>query len=350
MTSDEGRMTSRAGTGTTTNNWGLLGHEWAVDMLRQHILHDSARHAYLFVGPPGVGRRTLALRFAQALTCPAPAAPAIPCGACRTCKQIEAMQYADLTVIQAEKEGGVLKVEQVREVQHSLALKPYQGKYRVALFLRFQEANANAANALLKTLEEAPAHAILILTADTTEQLLPTIVSRCEILRLRPLPVEAVEAALKGRGSGDAQSRLLAHLSGGRPGAAFRMMGDPSALDFRNERLDDLQRLLSATRVEKFAFAEKLTNRKKEAEERFRDTLLIWLSFWRDVLVSASGSSAPLVNVDRAAQVESLAKQLGLAGARRMVETADKAVEQLEKNVNARLLAEVTLLDLPKSL
>ena len=84
-------------------------------------------------------------------------------------------------------------MEQIRSVRQSLSLKPYQGKYRVALFLRFQEANPNAANALLKTLEEAPAHVILLLTADTAEQLLPTIVSRCEILRLRPLPVEVVE-------------------------------------------------------------------------------------------------------------------------------------------------------------
>jgi DNA polymerase-3 subunit delta' len=334
-TTDDGRQ--------TTNNWGMVGHEWAVDMLRQHILNDSVRHAYLFVGPPGLGRRTLALRFAQAVTCATPVAPATPCGTCRTCKQIEAMQYSDLTVIQSEKEGGVLKVEQIRAIRQSLVLKPYQGKYRVALFLRFQEANANAANALLKTLEEAPAHAILILTADTTEQLLPTIVSRCEILRLRPLPVEVVESSLKARGSTDEQSRLLAHLSGGRPGAAFRMMEDESALEFRGERLDDLQKLLSATRVEKFAYAEKLAKDK----EILRSVFLLWLAYWRDVMVRASGSSAPLVNVDRADEIDALAARLGLSSARKLVAATEKSVEQLEKNVNARLLAEVTLLDWP---
>jgi DNA polymerase III subunit delta' len=329
------------------DNWGLIGHEWAVEMLKQHISHDSLRHAYLITGPPGLGRRTLALRLAQALNCLTPAAPGEPCGVCRSCLQIDAMQYPDLAVIQAEMEGGVLKVEQVRMLRQSLVLKPYQGRYRLALFLRFQEANANAANALLKTLEEAPAHAILLLTADNAEGLLPTIVSRCECLRLRPLPVEKVESALLSRSASAAQARLLAHLSGGRPGAAFRMMADPSMLAFRSLRLDELKMLLSATRVEKFAYAEKLTDRRKEAEERLRDTLLIWLAFWRDVLVRAAGSSAPLVNVDRSAAIDALAGGLGVAGSRPIVSRIEQALEQLEKNVNPRLLVEVLLLDLP---
>jgi DNA polymerase-3 subunit delta' len=335
-----------AGTGTR-DNWGLTGHEWAVDLLRQQIARASLRHAYLFTGPPGLGRRTLALRLVQALNCPTPAGQGLPCGTCRTCRQIDAMQYPDLAVVQAEKEGGVLKVEQVREVRQMLVLKPYQGRYRTALFLRFQEANPNASNALLKTLEEAPTQALLLLTADNHEQLLPTITSRCEILRLRPLPVEAVESALLGRGASADQARLLAHLSGGRPGAAFRMLGEPDSLQFRQRRLDDLQRLLSASRVEKFAFAHTLTDRKKAEQERFRDTLTIWLAYWRDVLVCAAASSAPLVNADRAAEITALAGRLGLPAARRAVAGMESAIQRLEDNVNPRLLAEITLLDLP---
>ena len=334
-----------------TANWGLIGNEWAVQMLKQHLSHDSIRHAYLFSGPPGLGRRTLALRLAQALNCPQPVAPAESCGKCKTCQQIERMQYPDLAVIQAEKEGGTLKVEQIRSVRQSLVLKPYQGKYRVALFLRFQEANANAQNALLKTLEEAPAHVILILTADTPEQLLPTIVSRCEVLRLRPLPVEMVEADLKERGSDEKAARLLAHISGGRPGYALRLMQDKETLKFRAQRLEDLQRLLKSTRRERFAYAEKLTDRKKkdaEAEERFRETLLLWLSFWRDVMLSTSGSGTPLTNVDRLAEIKALAGKVSLAEARRLVEVVEETIDKLERNVNARLLAEVLLLDWPK--
>lgn len=330
------------------DNWDLLGHEWAVEMLKQHLAHQAVRHAYLFAGPPGVGRRTLALRFSQALLCPQPEAPGQPCRTCRTCRQIEAMRYADLAVVQAEKEGGILRVEPVRELRQSLALKPYQGAYRVALFLRFQEANSSAANALLKTLEEAPAQALLFLTADNPEQLLPTITSRCEILRLRPLPVEALEAALAARGADPETARLLAHLAGGRPGYALRLLQDPPRLNFRRTRLDDLHHLLASNRRERFAFAGRFTDKKREASEQVRETLTLWLSFWRDVLLAVSGAGTPLVNVDYRDVIQSLAGQLSLAQARRLTAQAEGAIDQLDKNINPRLLVEVLLLDWPK--
>src|SRR5215216_1845683 len=263
------------------NNWNLVGREWAVDMLKKHVIHGTTRHAYLFAGPPGLGRRTLALRFAQALNCQTPVEAGIPCGQCRDCKQIEAMHHADLTIVQADSEGGTLKVDKIREARRSLTLKPYQANYRVALFLRFQEANDNAANALLKTLEEAPSYAVLVLTADNPEQLLPTIVSRCEVLRLRPLKVDQVQHALEEKGFETSQSRLIAHISGGRFGYARRLLESESLLVEREERLNDLQRLISGSRVEKFSYADKLS----KDRESMRRVILIWLSYWRDVML-----------------------------------------------------------------
>src|SRR5512141_3120560 len=118
------------------NTWEVFGHDWAVEMLQQHVAHQTLRHAYLLTGPSGVGRRALAVRLAQALNCATPAAPGVPCRTCRTCKQIEAGQNIDLMVVQAEAEGGTLKVEQVREVQKFLSLKPYLSPYKTVLFLR----------------------------------------------------------------------------------------------------------------------------------------------------------------------------------------------------------------------
>jgi DNA polymerase-3 subunit delta' len=333
-----------------TDNWNLLGHEWAVDMLRRHVARGETRHAYLFSGPPGLGRRTLALRLAQALNCEKPVAPGEPCYVCRTCKQIEAMQHPDLAVIQAMdedgagKEGGTLRVDQIREVQRSLNLKPYQSPYRVALFLRFQEANDNAANALLKTLEEAPAHAILLLTADNPEQLLPTINSRCEILRLRPLPLEAIVSDLIFRGVEEDRARLLAHISGGRPGFARKLVENAGILEKREERLNDLQTILPASRVEKFSYADKLAKDK----DAMRQTIIVWLSYWRDVLLRVAGAETPLINVDRNMEIEFLAGRLDLSSARKVVSDHESTLEKMDRNINSRLLAEVLLMDLPK--
>lgn len=333
-----------------TDNWNLLGHEWAVDMLRRHVARGETRHAYLFSGAPGLGRRTLALRLAQALNCEKTIAPGEPCLTCRTCKQIEAMQHPDLSIVEpvdsdlVPSPTGEIRIGQIRELQKTFHLKPYQSPYRIALFLRFHEANDSAANALLKTLEEAPPHAILLLTADNPEQLLPTINSRCEILRLRPLPLEAIVADLMERGVGEDRARLLAHISGGRPGFARRLVEDAVLLEKREERLNDLQTLLPAPKVEKFSYAEKLA-RDKDA---MRQTILVWLSYWRDVLLRVAGAETPLINVDRNMEIEFLAGRLDLSSARKVVTDHESALERMERNVNSRLLAEVLLMDLPK--
>ena len=326
------------------SNWDLVGHEWAVEMLKKHVANGTTRHAYLFSGPPSLGRRTLALRFAQALNCQTPISAGVPCGQCRDCKQIEAMQHADLTIIQAEAEGGILKVDQIREARRTLTLKPYMAKYRVSIFLRFQEANDSASNALLKTLEEAPSYAVLILTADTPEQLLPTIISRCEVLRLRPLAVAEVQRALENRGLENSRARLIAHISGGRFGYALRLTENDSVLEKREERLNELLTLLPASRVEKFAYAEKISKDK----DAMRQAILFWLSYWRDVMLRTAQAETPLVNVDRNLEIEDLASRMDLPSARLVVSGLENVLEKMDRNVNSRMLAEVLLLDMPK--
>ena len=325
-------------------NWNMVGHAWAVDMLRHQVSRAETRQAYLFTGPPGIGRRTLALRFAQVLNCTDPTQAGNPCGRCDDCRRVQARQHADVTFVEAETEGGTLKVEQVREQRRLISLKPFQAKYRVAIFLRFQEANDAAANALLKTLEEAPAHAVLILTAESPEGLLPTIVSRCEVLRLHPVPLDAVQHWLEQRGAGTEQARLLAHVSGGCPGEALRLMEDKGALAYRGEKLNELLALLPATRAQRFSYAEKLV-RDKAA---MRGVLMLWLSFWRDVLWRAGGASTPISNIDHQQEIESLSRRLTLPDATRLVEDLDLALRRLESNINSRLLAEVLLLDWPR--
>ena len=325
------------------DDWNMLGHEWAVIMLRRHIRNGTTRHAYLFTGPPCVGRRTLALRFAQAMNCTNPPETGTPCQSCRDCTQIARMQHPDLFTLRSETGGGALKVEQIRELQRSLALAAYQSRYRIALLLNFEEATESAANALLKTLEEAPAHIILLLTADDPSRLLPTITSRCEIFRLHPMTVSDMEKHLLTQGIKQPHASLCSHISGGRPGYACRLLNDPALLESRREQLADLQNLVGASRIEKFAYAENLA----KDRDHFRGVLLVWLSFWRDVWLTANGSNSSLINIDMAEEIEKLSKQTRPAAALHLLKEHKQALDRLERFVNARLLAENLLLALP---
>ncbi len=328
-------------------SWDVVGHEWVERLLVGHIRRGEVRHAYLFAGPPGIGRRTLALRFAQALNCPTPLEPGQPCRTCRTCAQIERMQHMDLSVLQAERRGGILKVEQVRELQKTINLLPYDAPYRVALLLRFQEANANAQNAMLKTLEEAPARVILLMTADSPDELLPTIASRCEVLRLRPLALERLESELLARGLDAPQARLYAHLSGGRLGYALALRDDPALLETRAVLLDDWLKLLASSRAERFVYVEGLTKGER-SKDAVRTAFITWLGAWRDVLLAAAGPDLPLANPDCESHIRRLAGQVSLVQARRCVRELERGLGRLDANLNTRLLTEVLLMDWPR--
>ena len=329
-------------------HWDLIGHEWAVALLAEHVARQEVRHAYLFVGPKGIGRRTLALRLAQALNCLHPPSPGEACGQCRICDQTGRMQHADLAVVQAEQEGGTLKVDQIRTLQRSLALSPYEARYRMALLLRFEEANHNAMNALLKTLEEPAPQVVLAVTAESPESLLPTIVSRCEVIRLRPLSVEQVTRGLKERRDTlrdieDEQLNVLAHISGGRPGYAIHLGQHPDLLEIRTKWLEEHWRLMTAGRVERFASAEKLAKN----QDDLRSAIQIWLSYWRDVLLRAAGSSVPVANLDRLNEIDNLSGWLTVDRIAGFISKLERALVLLDRNANARLTAEVLLLDLP---
>jgi DNA polymerase-3 subunit delta' len=328
--------------------WKIHGHDWAVNLLRKHAAGDNLRHAYLFVGAEGVGRRTLALRFAQALNCTQPPELGDFCGVCRDCRQIQSMTYPDLSVLEPEEGHKDVLIDQVRALQHTLALAPYSASYRIALLPDFQRATDQAANALLKTLEEPPDRVILLLTADAPEGLLPTIVSRCEVIRLRPAPIESARTFLESEmGVSVADARLAAHLSSGRIGAAARMVEDPAILSRRREHIRTFLDLLSETRCERFSYAAQLTKNYLTARRKVGEVLPIWLSYWRDVFVRASGGEVPLVNIDLEEQVEEAASQVDARSARSLVMAHELALQQLDAYANAQLLVETLMLQWP---
>jgi DNA polymerase III subunit delta' len=325
----------------TSSHWPVSGHDWAVLSLARAVADDRPAHAYLISGPAQIGKATLARSLALALNCRS-TDQVRPCLQCRSCQLITAGKHPDVQLI--EPDGAHVKIDQVRALQHDLALRPVEGRYRVAIFDQFEAATTEAQNALLKTLEEPPDYVVLIVLASDPELLLPTIVSRCQQMALRPLTIAQVrEALIKQWRVEPNQANLLAHLSGGRLGWAVTAASDSSIMPARAKYLDDLQSLLKADRVARFAYAEDLTKKSELA----RNAIDLWRTWWRDVLLASSGSSAELINIDRAAEIRELAQHIDLNQAKAAADMCGRALWQMDRNVTARLVVEVLLLDFP---
>jgi DNA polymerase-3 subunit delta' len=199
---------------------------------------------------------------------------------------------------------------------------------------------------LLKTLEEPPSHVVLAVLARDAGTLLPTIVSRCQQVGLRPLPVAQIARALVERwGAEPEQAKLLAHLSGGRLGWAVRTLEDSAGLQRRAQRLDELGKLLDAPTTERFRYTERLARDPIATQE----TLDLWLGWWRDVLLLAAEADAPLTNVDQQSALRDHARRYGVERSTAVVEALRSAADHLKRNANPRLTLEVLMLDLPRS-
>lgn len=328
---------------TYNTDWGVTGHEWAVTHLARSLANDRLRHAYLITGPSGVGKTTLALGLACAANC---LSDTRPCGQCRACRLILAGNHADVSLIRAEDK--TLKIEQIRDMQHTLALRPVEGRYRIVILENFHDASGGAADALLKTLEEPPPSVILILTAERADGLLPTIRSRCQPLALRPLPAGVVRAELEKRGLADGEhALLLAQLSGGRLGWALHAASDASDLSERTTVLDTLEAVVSAERIGRFQIAAKLAE-PKDAKERMPEIMALWQSYWRDVLLLVSAAPVEIVNRDRRHTLEQLAASLHIDDVTRVLAGIRRTSRYLEQNVSMRLALEVLMLDFPR--
>ncbi len=337
-------------------NWGLIGHEWAVEQLEQSLRARTAAHAYLFAGTSGIGKALLAQRMAQALLCEQ--ASGRPCLACRACRRIERGNHPDLRLAgMASQAAGLkpdeaarqkeLKIGTVREWQRDLALSPFEGDRRVLILHDAERLNEEASNAMLKTLEEPPSHVTIILVANSSD-LLPTIVSRCRVLRLRPLPRQQVAAALLERGADPARATLLAAWSGGRIGWALQLLEQPEVQTRREEQLEALVQLQAAGRGAGMAWAEQ---RAKEYRAGEQETVFAWLElwqgWWRDVLLTAVDYPAGVVNLDRRSELERTAARHTLADLYAFTLRVGQAARQLRENGNPQLVLESLALHMP---
>lgn len=328
-----------------TGDTGIIvyGHDWAQRLLRSAVVSGRTAHAYLFTGPDQVGKATLARAFAQALCCEAPQGErgVGACGRCRTCRLMHDGSYSDLRLV--EPVGGQIRIDQVRDLIREATLSPAVGRYKIFLVQSFECANLNAANALLKTLEEPTETTRLLLTSNESAGLLPTITSRCQIIPLRTLAASTVEAALEaGWQALPEQARLLAGLSGGRLGWAVQAILRPDLWETQQRQLDAARLLVDEGVVDRLAYAESLAK-----GEDVQLALRSWMFWWRDVLLLQRGCDDLVVNSDRLVQLRPIAAELRPADVRRYLQALMTTATLLRQNVSVQLALESLLLKVP---
>ncbi|MHB1316989.1 MAG: DNA polymerase III subunit [Anaerolineae bacterium] len=314
--------------------WQTIGHSWAVEQLAASAASGHISRANLFTGHEHIGKFHLALEFAAALNC---VGESRPCGTCVHCSRVAASSHPDLTIVQPD--SGHVKIGQIRAMQHELSLKPFEARWRVAIITDMQTATEEAENALLKTLEEPPGQAVIILTAVDAGLLEPTVVSRCRVLALQPVPAQIIAQALVDRGLDATVADEIARLSGGQVGWALEAAGSPKMVARHEQIVDQLLALLDQGYASSIAAAETL-GRQSDLNEIVSE----WQSVWRDVMLISAGCPDLITNRRYQDRLDRLAQRVGLRRAQRAAADTRAAMEQLEQNVNSRLAIEAMLL------
>lgn len=326
----------------------VIGQGRLLERLGDRALRGDLAHAYGLSGPRSIGKRTAALRLAQTLVCVAPSVTAGGCGTCRACRHAESGAHPDVIVVSRLDDRRDITIDQIRAMQDDLALRPLEGRRRVVMIDDAAELSEHAEVALLKTLEEPPAHAVLLLLTPTPVRLLDTIRSRIQVLAFRLVPTAEIAEGLRARFGAAAATHAAA--GGGRPGLAITLATEESARTERRRLEGEFYTLLGSGLTDRFAWAAGLAEdadprrRTRQIERR----LVEWGELIRDAAVLAQG-------VDRPMRPERAAESARLAAAvapRDLLDTAllmERLRRDLDFNANARALLELFALRAPYS-
>ncbi len=319
----------------------LIGQARAIRLLQQALRSGRTPHAYLFAGPEGVGKRTAALALARALNCEEGTARGEGCGACLSCRKIAKGLHPDVQVI--EPAGATMKIDQVRALEADAALGLYEGKRRVFVLDGAEKMTEQAANAILKTLEEPPGRSVLILLTTTQSALPPTIVSRCQTVIFSPLPDDTLHDYLIRRGLDPGEARLIVSFSRGSLGRALSQEGAESLASSRDLLLEEIEQAFRGGPAALIDIAEKRA-KDRETVQRQCELLSAWL---RDLMVArVSRGQESLVNLDRGEAVVRRSQELPLHAILDGLRAVHAAMDGLARNANPRLTLEHLLLRL----
>ncbi len=322
----------------------VIGHGRVLDRLASRAVSGDVSHAYGVFGPRSIGKRTVALRLAQTLNCEA----GVPggCGTCVSCRKIERGIHPDVRLVARAGDRKLIGIEQIREMQQDLALRPLEGRRRIVIVDDASELDQGQ-DALLKTLEEPPDHAVLLLVTTTPSALHETILSRVQPLTLRLVPTAEIERGLEARGIRDA--RAFAAASAGRPGVAISLAGG-NGMRAERERIEgELYRLVASGLTDRFAWAADLAD--DNDPRRRADAIDLRLSSWsellRDATVAARGELSRPLRPGRLGETQRLAGSVSAADLLAASLLVERLRRDLAFNANARAMLELFALRLP---
>jgi DNA polymerase-3 subunit delta' len=316
----------------------ILGHDRIIEVLQRTLRNGKTAHSYLFEGVPGCGRKKTAMKLIQALFCTA--LPDDACGDCPSCRKIGSGNHPDIHFISPLPDKRDISIEQLREIQHDLSLRPYEAPRKACIIDPADRMSVNAANSLLKTLEEPPGNALIILLTENAGILLPTIRSRSQLIRFSPLSLEHVATILESSGMPPASAALLAPMSGGSIQRALDF--DNEVLSARRESVLAREQQFSINRIATvFDAAEELSGN-RDATIEILDMLL---SFFRDAVHLGAGSKE-IVNQSIRPAIESIATRRPLSGNLELLERICETRRAVQRNANPKLALDLLFMTL----
>jgi DNA polymerase-3 subunit delta' len=304
----------------------IKGQDRAIATLSKALQNDALAKAYLFSGPQGIGKRQVALALAATLNCEEGGSDA--CGRCGSCLKIKNNQHPDVRLI--EDENNSLKIEQIRQMQREINLKPYEGRKKVYIIDNAHNLTAESSNALLKTLEEPPPESLIILVTFKPSLLFKTILSRCQMLFFSPLSRKELEVLLKGDyGLDTSRAHFLSYFCEGRLGDALRLK-EAGFYQEKNRVIDDFALMRRHWPLEASA---------PETRDDFRKDINVLVSWFRDLYLLKTGvPEAEVINFDRRHELAKLADNYSFAELSGIFDFLSDAILHLEQNVNVKLL------------
>ena len=333
----------------------MIGQRRLLEKLGEQAIRGDVAQGYELSGPRSIGKHTVALRLAQTLNCSAEPRVSGGCGACRSCVNIDKGVHPDVLMVERQVDLAKrddrknITIEQIRAMQQDLALRPLEGRKRVVIIDDAAELSEHAEVALLKTLEEPPPHAVLLLITPTPSRLLETIRSRIQPLPFRPVARAEIEAALTRR-FGPAAAKYAA-VAAGKPGIAFTLASDEPSRATRTALEKEFYELVASRLTERFAWAADLADSERDTQKRneqIEARLVQWGELLHDAAVTSAGAPERATRPERAAQSQKLASGVPQ---RELVDLAQSFErwrrDVVETTVSARMLLELLALKLP---